>query len=54
LVVLVEGEADGGRHFGRADDHRTVVVEGDVDVGELVPVTILRASASALAGAAAA
>jgi len=54
LVVLVEGEADGGRHFGRADDHRTVVVEGNVDVGELVPVTILRASASALAGAAAA
>jgi tRNA-2-methylthio-N6-dimethylallyladenosine synthase len=51
LVVLVEGETDGGRHFGRADDHRTVVVEGKVGVGELVPVTILRASASALTGA---
>jgi tRNA-2-methylthio-N6-dimethylallyladenosine synthase len=51
LVVLVEGEADGGRRFGRADDHRTVVVEGEVGVGELVPVTILRASASALTGA---
>ncbi|MEI6171172.1 MAG: tRNA (N6-isopentenyl adenosine(37)-C2)-methylthiotransferase MiaB [bacterium] len=51
LTVLVEGEADGGRHFGRADDHRTVVVEGEVDVGELALVTILRASASALTGA---
>jgi tRNA-2-methylthio-N6-dimethylallyladenosine synthase len=51
LGVLVEGEADGGRHFGRADDHRTVVVEGEVGIGELALVTILRASASALTGA---
>jgi tRNA-2-methylthio-N6-dimethylallyladenosine synthase len=50
LTVLVEGDVDGGRHFGRADDHRTVVVEGEVGVGELVAVTILRASASALTG----
>ncbi len=51
LGVLVEGEADGGRHVGRADDHRTVIVEGDVAIGDLVPVAIGRASASSLAGA---
>jgi tRNA-2-methylthio-N6-dimethylallyladenosine synthase len=51
LGVLVEGETDSGRHFGRADDHRTIVVEGEVGVGDLALVTILRASASALTGA---
>jgi tRNA-2-methylthio-N6-dimethylallyladenosine synthase len=54
LNVLVEGGADGGRHVGRADDHRTVIVEGEVNIGDLVPVRIVQASASSLVGTVAA
>ncbi len=50
LIVLIEGQTGDGRHFGRADDHRTVVVEGQVRDGDLIEVRIVSASASALIG----
>jgi len=48
--VLVEGPTRGEAWYGRADDHRTVVLSGDVRVGDLVPVRIDGASAAALSG----
>jgi len=50
LEVLVEGRAKRGGLYGRADDHRTVVLTGAAEMGEFVPVLIEGASAAALAG----
>lgn len=50
--VLVEGKTRTAAWYGRSDDHRTVLIDGDAAVGELVPVRITGASSSALAGAA--
>ena len=47
--VLIEGETRDGRLYGRADDHRTVVVEAGA-IGELATVHVEGATASALAG----
>jgi len=48
--VLVEGRTRNGAFYGRADDHRTVVMSGDVQIGTFVPVQIKSASAAALRG----
>ncbi len=50
VVVLVEGATRDGRVYGRADDHRTVVVTGRASVGDLVAVRVATASAAALSG----
>ena len=52
VLVLIEGTTSDGRSHGRADDHRTVVVEGDVKVGEFVAVRVRGSSAAALTGSA--
>ncbi|MCX6094839.1 MAG: tRNA (N6-isopentenyl adenosine(37)-C2)-methylthiotransferase MiaB [Candidatus Bipolaricaulota bacterium] len=51
VVVLIEGKTRDGVHYGRMDDHRTVVVRGDAQVGDLVPVHVEGAAAAALVGA---
>jgi tRNA-2-methylthio-N6-dimethylallyladenosine synthase len=50
VIVLVEGATRDGRVYGRADDHRTVVVTGRADVGDLVTVRVETATAAALSG----
>jgi len=52
VAVLIEGETRDGAHYGRTDDHRTVVVHGAVEVGGLVPVCVEGAAAAALVGVA--
>ena len=49
VAVLIESTS-GKRIIGRADDHRTVIVEGDVSLGDLLEVRIEAASASSLTG----
>jgi len=53
VEVLVEGPTRDGRNYGRADDHRTVVLEGGEGLGAIVPVRIERATAASLEGTAA-
>jgi len=48
--VLIEGEARGG-FYGRADDHRTIIVAGSVSIGDVVLVRVTAASAASLSGA---
>jgi tRNA-2-methylthio-N6-dimethylallyladenosine synthase len=50
VTVLIEAATEDGRHFGRADDHRTVVTEGDARVGDLIEVRVVSSLASALEG----
>jgi len=50
VEVLVEGRTRNGAFYGRGDDHRTVVMSGDVEIGTFVPVRIEAASAAALKG----
>ncbi len=50
VEVLIDGRTDDGRGLGRADDHRTVVVEGQPREGECVDVIIVAASAASLVG----
>ena len=50
VQVLVEGRTRNGAFHGRGDDHRTVVLTGDVEIGAFVPVRIEAASAAALSG----
>lgn len=50
VQVLVEGRTRNGAFHGRGDDHRTVIVTGDVEIGTFVPVRIEAASAAALRG----
>ncbi|MFC2095190.1 tRNA (N6-isopentenyl adenosine(37)-C2)-methylthiotransferase MiaB [Candidatus Bipolaricaulota bacterium] len=50
LEVLIEGVARSGDPYGRADDHRTVMCQGDADVGEIVSVRIEGSSTSSLLG----
>ncbi|MDD5219533.1 MAG: tRNA (N6-isopentenyl adenosine(37)-C2)-methylthiotransferase MiaB [Candidatus Bipolaricaulis sp.] len=50
VMVLIEGRTRDGGSYGRAEDHRTVVVHGTVEVGELVPVRVAGAAAAALVG----
>jgi len=50
VEVLIEGEARDGTVYGRADDHRTVVLAGELDPGDLVTVRIDAASSSSLFG----
>jgi len=52
VEVLIEGEARDGTVYGRADDHRTVVLAGELDPGDLVTVRIDAASSSSLFGGA--
>ena len=48
--VLIEGATRGG-FYGRADDHRTVVVDGPASIGDVVLVRVTAASAASLSGA---
>lgn len=50
IEVLIEGVARNGELYGRADDHRTVMCQGDSDVGEFVTVRVEGTSASSLSG----
>ena len=50
IAVLIEGVARNGELYGHADDHRTVMCQGDTDVGELVTVRVEGTSASSLSG----
>ena len=50
VEVLVEGETQLRRPYGRTTDHRTVVLRGPVEPGSLVPVRIETVSAAALNG----
>lgn len=50
--VLIEGLSRGDSPYGRAADHRTVVVSGAAAVGEIVSVEIESATSAALYGAA--
>ena len=50
IEVLTEGVAKNGELYGRADDHRTVMCQGDTDVGELVTIRVEGTSASSLSG----
>jgi len=50
--VLIEGEARNGAVYGRADDHRTVVLAGDLAPGDLITVRIEAATPSTLFGTA--
>ncbi len=50
VEVLVEGRTRNGAFYGRGDDHRTVVLAGEVEIGAFVPVRIEAASAAALEG----
>ncbi len=50
IEVLIEGVARNGELYGRADDHRTVMCQGDTDVGEFVTVRVEGTSASSLSG----
>ncbi len=50
VEVLVEGRARNYAFYGRGDDHRTVVLAGEAEIGTFVPVRIEAASAAALEG----
>ncbi|MEA1871038.1 MAG: MiaB/RimO family radical SAM methylthiotransferase, partial [Candidatus Bipolaricaulota bacterium] len=52
LTILVEGKRGDGTFYGRADDHRTVVLPDTEKacLGEFVPVRIEEASTGALTG----
>ena len=50
VEVLVEGETQLGRLYGRTMDHRTVVLRGSAKPGSFVPVRIETVSAAALNG----
>ncbi|MGD9675742.1 MAG: tRNA (N6-isopentenyl adenosine(37)-C2)-methylthiotransferase MiaB, partial [Candidatus Bipolaricaulia bacterium] len=50
VTVLIEGRTRNGASYGRAEDHRTVVVHGAAEVGELLPVHVEGAAAAALVG----
>jgi tRNA-2-methylthio-N6-dimethylallyladenosine synthase len=50
IEVLIEGATRGAAWFGRASDHRTVVVVGSAAPGDLIVARIQAASASALSG----
>ena len=50
VEVLVEGRTRNGAFYGRADDHRTVVLTGEAEIGAFVPVRIEAASAAASEG----
>jgi tRNA-2-methylthio-N6-dimethylallyladenosine synthase len=52
VEVLVEGRNRSGAFYGRAEDHRTVVITGEVEIemGALQPVQVEAASAAALEG----
>jgi len=52
LTILVEGSRGDGTFYGRADDHRTVVLPETEKtcLGEFIPVRIEEASAAALTG----
>jgi len=56
VEVLLEGETRSGAWYGRAADHRTVVVReetsGSLGEGDLVPVRVEAASSASLSGAA--
>jgi tRNA-2-methylthio-N6-dimethylallyladenosine synthase len=52
VEVLIEGRTRGGAYFGRATDHRTVLVQGDFVSGDILPVRVEAASAGSLSGAA--
>ncbi|MCD5415630.1 tRNA (N6-isopentenyl adenosine(37)-C2)-methylthiotransferase MiaB [Candidatus Bipolaricaulota bacterium] len=50
VTVLILGRTAKGAFYGRSEDHRTVIISGDVEIGEFVPVRIETASAAALVG----
>lgn len=50
VEVLIEGRTRKGELYGRADDHRTAMCQGDADVGEFATVRVEGASASSLSG----
>ena len=50
VEVLIEGITRKGELYGRADDHRTVMCQGDADMGEIVTVRVEGSSASSLSG----
>ena len=50
VEVLIEGSTRKGVLYGRVDDHRTVMCQGDADVGDLVTVRVEGSSASSLSG----
>jgi len=50
VEVLVEGRTRNGASYGRGDDHRTVILTGEAEIGAFVPVRIEAASAAALKG----
>ena len=50
VEVLVEGETQLRRSYGRTTDHRTVVLRGSAKPGSFVPVRIEMVSAAALNG----
>jgi tRNA-2-methylthio-N6-dimethylallyladenosine synthase len=50
LEVLVEGVSRKGVLYGRANDHRTVMCHGDVEMGEFVTVRVDATSVSSLSG----
>ena len=50
LEVLVEGVSRMGVLYGRADDHRTVMCQGDTELGEFVTVHVDGISVSSLSG----
>ena len=52
LTILVEGKRGDGAFYGRADDHRTVVLPETEKacLGEFIPVRIEEAFTGALAG----
>jgi tRNA-2-methylthio-N6-dimethylallyladenosine synthase len=50
VTALVLGKTSTGSFYGRADDHRTVILSDEGKIGEFVPVSIEEASAAAIAG----
>ncbi len=50
VEILVEGKTQEGQPYGRSDDHRTVVLDGDGEIGEFVSVLVDDATTSSLRG----
>ncbi len=50
LEILIEGVTKDGQPYGRSNDHRTVVLDGDGTIGEFVSVSIEGATTAALKG----
>ncbi len=48
--VLVEERAGEDGFYGRADDHRTIIIDGDATIGGIFPVYVDSVSAESLAG----